>query len=384
MTNPAALPILGDRITIRYRHLPLRIPVRRQIESKPFANLGHSAMMDFLDNRFHRLLDAFHRAAREKARDPGRLAEIAGAVENVVDGTDTRIRLVPGYRKKLQSVVLDSLEYTDELVNHIPAAIEVSSRTFTSDPYVNAFFTNVPDLQSVFSHSSEIREYMDGVYGDDAQCCALLCMRRSERTVLGMELSGDMLKRDVRQVAVSFSDHRVYSPAPGEAETREGLKRCLFQGLVNNALDRIMKLRLASHELQSRHQLLHTRLRHYTQKSRRAKDGESAARLAGEIEATRRELEQIEQQMVNTPALLTPQLSLEQVTGVLGRPEEFVRTRSVRLKLNKMGIRISDDSPQPCNDLNLTEAIVGNEPPRVITLAIFPRKELIPLTTFRL
>ena len=206
-------------------------------------------MKHFLDNRFPGLRDAIHRNRQEKALRRSRTAEVLNTMENVVDDTDSIIRLVPGYKKKLQNSIQSSLEFADELVSQIPEAIEVSSSTFVSDPYVNAFFTNVADLQSVFCHSSEIQDYMKNSHADSAPCCALLCMRRTEKTVMGMELSDNMLKKDVQQVAVSFSDHRVYSPTPVEPETREGLRHCLFQGLVTNALERIVQRRLASHRL---------------------------------------------------------------------------------------------------------------------------------------
>jgi len=106
-------------------------------------------MWHFMGNRFPGLRDTIQRS---------RLAAVLNTLESVVDGTDSKIRLVPGYKKKLQGSIHYSLEFADDLVNQIPMAIEVSSSTFTSDPYVNAFFTNVTDLQSIFSHSSEVQD----------------------------------------------------------------------------------------------------------------------------------------------------------------------------------------------------------------------------------
>ncbi len=339
-------------------------------------------MKHFLDNRFPGLRDAIQRNRLEKAHRRSRAAKVLATVESVVDETDSKIRLVPGYKRELQDIIQSSLEFADDLVNRIPEAIEVSSNSFTSDPYVNAFFTNTSDLQSTFSHSSEIRDYMEDAHSDDAGCCALLCMRRTEKTVMGMELSGDMLKRDVRQIAVSFSDHRIYSPSPRESDTREGLKSCLFQGLVTNTLEQIMRLRLASHRLQSKRQMLHARLRRYQQKAGEMQQGTGTdARIARGIEETSLELRNTEEQMLEAP-LLTPQVVLEQVIEVFSRPEKFVQLREFSLRLNKMGIKISDDSSQPANKLNLTEVTIGNELPRVVTLATFPRKELLARTMF--
>ena len=339
-------------------------------------------MKFFQGSRFSGLTDIFLPHRPEKQLSNSSAAALIETIESVVDGTDSKIRLVRGYRKKLGDIIQSSLEFTDDLVNRIPQPLEVSSSTFVSDPYVNAFFTNVTDLQSVFSHSSEIQDYMADPHADDAGCCALLCMRRTEKTVTGMELSGDRLNRDVLQVAVNFSDHRIYSPAASETEAREGLRHCLFQGLVTNALERIMKLRLASHQLQSRRRMLHARLRQNRQKLKEAPPGTDLDnKIAQAIEATGLELGMIERQMINTP-LMTPQATLEQVTDVLSKPEEFVRMRNTPLRLDKMCIKISDDSPAPANKLNLTEVIIGNELPRVVTLARFPRKDLLAKAVF--
>lgn len=339
-------------------------------------------MKHFLDNSFLGLRDVIHRNRQEKDLRRSKIAEVLNTVENVVDGTDSKIRLVPGYKKKLQGIIQSSLEFADDLVDQIPETIEVSGRTFGSDPYVNAFFTNVTDLQSIFSHSSEIRDYIEDTHEDNGSCCALLCMRRTEKTVMGMELSGSMLKRDVLQVAVSFADHRIYSPTRSEAETREGLKNCLIQGLTTNALERIAKLQLASHRLQSQRQMLQARLRRYRQKAREvAQDARSGNKIAQTIEETSQELGKTEEQMLHTP-LLTPQVVLQQVTDVFSNPDDFIRIRKFPLSLNKLGIKVNDNSSQPVNKLNLTEVSIGNEHPRVITLATFPRKELIPRRVF--
>ena len=346
------------------------------------ASHGTIHMTNFLGSRFSGLRDDFLRNRQAKSLSDSRAAAVLNTIESVVDGTDSKIRLVRGYRKKLGDIIQSSLEFSDDLVNQIPPPLEVSSSTFVSDPYVNAFFTNVADLQSVFSHSSELQDYMAEPHEEGTGCCALLCMRRTEKTVLGMELSGDRLNKDILQVAVNFSDHRVYSPAPSEPEAREGLKHCLFQGLVTHALERLVKLRLASHQLQSKHRMLHASLRRNRQKIKEMNRGtDSGNKIAQAIEETSLELRKIEEQMLNIP-LMTPQAVLEQVVDVFSYPGEFVKMRNIPLRLNKMCIKISNDSPEPANQLNLTEVIMGNEFPRVVTLARFPRRELLAGTVF--
>jgi hypothetical protein len=329
------------------------------------------------------LRNAIQRRIEERASWRTHSAEVLHTVESVIDATDNRIRLISGYRKRLHGLVHNALEFTDALVEQIPGAIEVGRRTFVSDPYVNAFFVNVSDLHSIFRHSSEIRDFEDEHRLDEApHCYALLCMRKTEKTIMGMELSGDVLRRDVRQVAVNFSDHRIYSPAPSEPETRQGLKQCLFGGLATNALERIMQQKLVSHRLQTERQVLHTRLRHLQQMLKQADHNDrDRPALTGSVNDIARQLANIENKLMGTrPA--TPLESLQQVITVFSRPDEFVRLQRSSLRLDKMGIKLCEDSRQPGNTLHLTEVIIGDQLPRVVTLAKFPRDELCPPAEF--
>ena len=336
-----------------------------------------------IDKKLSDFRDAVHHVAQAKKSRRNRDAELLDAVERVVEATDGRIRLVSGYKKHLLEVVGSSLEFANDLVNQIPPAIDISTRNFISSPYVNAFFSNPGDLQTAFSHSSEIRDFMeDCEHGGVEQCCALLCMEMTEKTVMGMELSGDMLKKDVRQIAVNFSDHRVYSPAPTEPETRQGLKQCLFGGLVTNALEHIVQLRLKNQRLQSERQILQARLR----RCQRDLDEENRgmtrnAKVLREYEATRLKLERINKAARDLqPA--TPLESMKQIISVFGNPGSFVRLRKLSVRLNKMGIKLGANSKQACNILKLSEVFIGNERPRVITLANFPRQDLQPRQRF--
>jgi len=335
-------------------------------------------MKQLISTTLSSLRSAVHRRFEERQVWNTRSAQVLRAVEHAVDATDSRIRLVRGYRKKLQGVVGNALDFTDRLVGRIPGALEVSSRTFLADPYVNAFFVNATDLQEIFSHSSEVRDFMDDCLAEQTPYCyALLCMRRSEKTVLGMDLAGDVLKRDVRQVVVNFSDHRIYSPAPSESETRQGLRDCLFGGLISNALGRIMEQRLESHRLQTERHVLRLRYRQLQQATKQAdRDSRDATGLQDQVQDTARRLGDIENRLMETHAA-TPQEALDTVIAVFSRPDRFVRMQHHWLRLNKMGIKLDRHSREPCNELHLTEVVIGGEPPRVVTLAKFPRAELL-------
>jgi hypothetical protein len=45
------------------------------------------------------------------------------AIERTVDGTDPRLRLVPGYRKRLRAPVIHAIDHVVALVDDIPATV---------------------------------------------------------------------------------------------------------------------------------------------------------------------------------------------------------------------------------------------------------------------
>jgi hypothetical protein len=325
-------------------------------------------MNDFLGNGItllRQVLRRYRPAARTGQADA---VAVAATIDMVIQGTDERIRLVNGYRHNLTGAVTTALDYTGSIIDRIPAAIEVSSNTFVSNPYVNAFFANIDELQSVFSRSSELRDFIDDYHHHDIkEIYALLCMHMTEKTALGMELAGDTLKKDVRQIAVNFSDHHVYSPAPTENETRQGLKNCLLEGLITKALDRVVQLRLSRRRLEDQQRILQARLR-----SRQTNHWDSL-----DNEKAREQLVQIEETMKDTPQA-SPQEILNEVNKVLTHPEEFVSLEKTSLRIDRMGIKRNRDAPETSNRLELVEVTVGTDAPRVVSLARFPRNEVLP------
>jgi len=326
------------------------------------------SMNDFLENGISRLRNVLRRHQADNRGTDEQAAAALETMEHVIQSTDERIRLVNDYKSRLLDAIINTLEHTGSIIDQIPESIEISSNTFVTNPYVNAYFANIEELQSVFSRSSELRDFIDDYrHHDVKEICALLCMHKSEKTTLGMELEGNTLKKDVRQVAVNFSDHHVYAPAPTEAETRQGLQNCMLEGLTTKALERVVLLRLSRQRLEDEQRILQVRLR-----SQQAENWDNL-----DMEKAREKLVQIEEAMKDTP-LASPMETLNEVEKVFSQPEEFVRLEKTSLRIDRMGIRRSEDSSEPSNRLDLIEVTIGKDAPRVISLSRFPRNEVLP------
>ncbi len=297
-------------------------------------------------------------------------AEIEAATEAAVQGVDAGIRLLSGYQARLRPAVESALSYVNCLVEHIPGVLEVNSRSFSTDPRVNAFFVDVNDLRTVFSRSAELRSFLSNGHSPGLErCCALLCMKKTERSVLGVELQGDQVRRDVKQVTVSFDDHQIISPAASETEVRQGLKTCLFQGLITNALARLTSCHVSVQHMDAERRSLSARVRSLESAA------ETGAEIGQELEQLRARLAGIESTRGQAPCL-SPEHSLRQLLEVFGAPEQFVRLNSDRLSLDRLGVKLSEESGS--EPIELAEVDLGGGNRRVVVLTSFPLEEMLP------
>jgi len=64
-------------------------------------------------------------------------------------------------------------------------------------------------------------------------------MRRHEKAMMGMELSGQLIQRDVPQQVVYFTSHTIEYPAPSEEQVREQVAWSFFDSLVDKVAKRL-------------------------------------------------------------------------------------------------------------------------------------------------
>lgn len=316
------------------------------------------------------------RAARAAAR--ARDEEVRLAIEHVVDEINPKLRAVSNYRKKLRQPVERALAFSKEIVASVPGPVAVNRTAWSSDPMVRAFFTGVEDMRQVLSRNDEVHDYFAGDKSAQQPCYALLNMQRSERTVLGVEGSGDIIKRDVLQTSVSFKDRKVVKPAASEAQLRQELEQRAFEVLVAYVLERITAMIADRHSLKEKQLLLDMQLRLAQVKQA------SLSSLLEDRDAGAEDLDALQQQQHTTQAfeqasarLLTLDDYIDRITEVLGHPAEHFSARHITMRLSQMNIKRDEQAPGAANDLELTELLLGDEIRRIVLTITFPRDELV-------
>jgi hypothetical protein len=283
----------------------------------------------------------FGRGQETRGRYPESLIE--AAIERAVEGTDPRLRVLPGYRKRLRGAVLHAADHVIALVEAIPAPLPAGRGGHGADPRLAAVFASAADMLALFARDRALTERLSGPDRGAAQMTALLLAERVERNVLGMDLAGESVRRDVAQVAVSFIAHRLLDPRASEEESRRQLKRRAFDHLLTLALTEITERRVERADLSRQRDLLRSKLAALKRGGwtfeETAADRPDEATLVAELDGITGQLSTLGAD----DAVLAGHLDL--VAGVLETAERRLWLEEVGLYLDSMNIQRDPGDP---------------------------------------
>lgn len=261
------------------------------------------------------------------------------ATERAVDGTDPRLRGLPGYRKRLRAPVIHAIDHVIALVDSMSAPLPAASSDYASDPRLMAMFASAGDMLETFGKSKALKDYRESHADSGKRVTALLVAERAEKNVLGIDLAGDIIRREVAQVAVNFHNHRLLDPAETEEECRRLLKRRAFDHLLSLSLLRITEAKGERAELKHQNDLLRRKLKDLKMGGW---DFEEESDARPEPAALQAELDEIERQLGELGADSdTLNRHLDIIADLLAESEKHFWSDSVELHVDRMNIQRS-------------------------------------------
>jgi len=261
------------------------------------------------------------------------------AVERAVSVVEPLLKHMGGYPDQYFKPVANALEYSRQLAVSVPGPVKVDRESYARDPFIHALFPSADLLQDGLCSSHALRDYQREFPGRD-DLYALMGMRRNEKTVVGMEISGSALQRDVVQQAVYFTSHTIEDPAPTEQMARDRVALSFFDSLIGKVKLRIgLRKQEKLSQLQEK-DLLMSLLRSADARKRPALERELSILLSN-IQSVSSSLE-----LRNFAA---------DFEAVLLHPEEYLHLEKNPIILDRMGIRRDGD------DANRGEPILFNE-----------------------
>ena len=262
-----------------------------------------------------------------KRDEPGLLS----AIERAVSAVEPLLGQVSGYPERYRKPAATALEYAHRLAASLPGPVLVDRESYASDAFVHALFPDANFVTEAICSSLALQEYLRDFSGSD-EFYALMGMRRFEKSVVGMELSGEVVQHDVVQKAVYFTSHTIDNPAPSEQQSRELVAMSFFDSLVGQVKQRVERRKQGKQSLLLEKDMLMARLRTANALERPALEEQLAEKLSS-LQAT-----------VSSLALHNYAADFE---AVLLHPEEHLRLDKTPIILDSMGIRRAGDDADP-------------------------------------
>ena len=315
--------------------------------------------------------------------DPDRVSGemIRGAVDKAITLTNPRLKLLPNCHKRLMPSVETTIEFLTPLVKSLPAARPLSSGIWSSDPAWRAFFVAPSDIPAALGRSDNLRTLF-GKFPELDEAWVVLGMALKEQQVFGMALQGEVVRRDVAQTSVSFSDHRARICGRDDSRLRRVAGVAVYEYLLGQALSEIGEERVERQELQATRSLIRARLRLLQQHGPGLGSvfGEAPAAVSEQASLQAKLLENERQLEAKGGSESVLEAELECLKTVLDNPQRYLHVEPRHLRLSKMNVVLNEASPEPAADVDFCFAELNGSPPmrRAFVLARVARSELPP------
>lgn len=306
---------------------------------------------------------------------------LKAAVDQVIEGTDPRIKAIGNVRERLAPAVAHALDYAQQFVGSVPPCLEMTPEAWSGSAVLRALFVRPADVTNTLANNPDLRGFLGSSHarGMETIYC-VLGATRVERTAFGVALEGDMLRQDIAQKTVGFNDFRLVGFAPTEELLRARLEDIVLEGLVLAALRDIAENKQRSEQLAGSRQLLQTRLNLMQQSGAgldamldsHSPEGRDIARLRRELAENEVELTALKANGSGFDAVLEPLIE------ALHNAEALIRPQQISLRLNSMNIVVGPDVAD-ASTIELIEFSTANpvRPRRVAFLVSFPRHAVV-------
>lgn len=278
-------------------------------------------------------------------------ADLDAALARTADRVEPRLKALRGWTDRYRRPVAGALAQAAKVARAIPGPLELDAQHHVSDPTVHAFFASPAEIGSLVRTSPALRAYAAGGAGGGVY--ALLSLRRREKHAFGVEMQGDILRRDVPQRLILFSDPILSVPAPTEAQAREALKWALFDRFLERVAVGVQRVRDERDRLHGERDLLQAALR-----------GSEAGRRS----ERRARLDDILRRLGEIADILELDHLHELVGTVLSHPEDCLYLQPCSVTLDGMNVVRPVQAGAMANTLTLMELHERYQEARTVVL----------------
>jgi len=256
-------------------------------------------------------------------------------IEQAVRQVEPELCRMHAFPQRYARAFRHALAYCQTMAAEVPGPVAINRQAFSHDPVVHAMFGSADAIQETEIKSRAVQEWQRSHALGEVY--ALLAVRLQEKNILGMEMRGDHVQRDVPQKVVYFSHHTFSELGTSEQEVRMHLVQRFLQSLVERVKERIDHLREEKKRLEQLRDEIQARLRLHRD------DADLKAAFASTL-AT----------LSEAVAGLDMRVYADYFDEVLLSPEKYLQLSPFSLHLDSMGVCRAPDEGGAARDLQLS------------------------------
>jgi len=273
--------------------------------------------------------------------NPNDTPEQLSYIERAVSIVEPLLKQSHKYPNAYRKSVLTALEYAHSLAQNVPGPVEIDLEAYARDVFVHAILPSMDTVSEAFNTSLSMQHYLHQ-HSATGGIFALMGMRRHEKVIMGMEMTGQLIQRDVPQRVVYFTSHTIENPAPTEELTKKKITNSFFDRLVEIVAKRValrkQDIQIELHEKDILLAELHT--------------ADAGARPA--LQAA---LSNMLSNMQKSTNFLYFNNYIDIFEDVLLNPEQHLRIKQCSVSLDSMGIKQKDGEMERGNPIIFNDLI---------------------------
>lgn len=169
-----------------------------------------------------------------KRRQKRNQVQIDKTIEEIVDGTDGKIRIVSDYQQQLIQCAQSQIDYVNSIYQQIDKITQLDEQSLKQSDLLQAIFYTSESMYEFIAKEQELADFIkenhlsvnDTVYG-------LMKITKQQKTVFMPGLVNGKVINDVKQTQVSFAQRHLGQLAKSDKEILSSIKQYLHDNIVN-------------------------------------------------------------------------------------------------------------------------------------------------------
>jgi len=104
--------------------------------------------------------DWFRKWREQRLYERQAQARLGQQIDTVIDAVDPRLRMLIGYRQRLDPALRHALQVADTLYAALPPPLEVAHTRWSQEPLLRASFTTPEAIQELFDNHRVLRRFL--------------------------------------------------------------------------------------------------------------------------------------------------------------------------------------------------------------------------------